>query len=200
MVLKNMSVLNDKQPVLQSNRLMNTTNCKNIKSVSSVRKHVGLSDSDISKVNVRGKANGLCLNGEHASGNSDSALELKCTFPLNYMTKPAARNQLKQKIKKRLSNVNYNRVCSNLKCVPRKLSLSKCLDNAIEWYTKTNSSGAKQEDTHRLQENLVPVEDVPFGHSMCSLVGRANGKDIQCFCCAQGKYDLCVYNLSLIHI
>lgn len=201
--LKNLPLLNDKQPVTQVNRVMNTGNCKNLKSVSTVRKDVGLSDSEINKVTVRGNGDALCLIGEHSitrSENSKSTLELKRAFPSNYLTKPTVRNQLKHKINKRLTNTNYDPVCSNLNRLPREVSLSKSLDKAIEWYTKRNSSDIKQEDSHQLQENLEPVEDISFGHSMCTLIGRASETDVQCFCCAQGLCNLCVYKAKIAGI
>lgn len=189
------SVSNNKLPVVQITKIMNTTDHKNCECVSLVRKHVGLSDSEISKLIVPGNDDVEEYPNTRSENKNKSTLELKRSFPSNYL-----KNTIKKKITKLLTNLNYEPVCSSLKYLPRKLSLSKCLDSAIEWYAQRNSSGLKRANcfnSKQLQENLVPVKDVSLienRKSMCGLIGRANGKDMLCYCCSQGLYKLCVYD------
>lgn len=193
------TVSNNKLPVVQITKITITADHKNRESVSPVRKHVGLSDSEISKVIVPGNDDALPYVEEYPNTRSEnknkSTLELKRSFPSNYL-----KNTIKKKITKLLTNLNYEPVCSSLKYLPRKLSLSKCLDSAIEWYAQRNNSGLKGANcfnSKQLQENLVPDKDVSLiqnRKSMCGLIGRANGKDMLCYCCSQGLYKLCVYD------
>lgn len=169
-------ILKNRQPVVQITRLVNTINKKNL-GVSRRKKRVGYSDSKTGNATVQGNGgDALHLVEEHpitrGENNKKSTLELKCSFPSNYLT-----HSLKNKINKRISNPVYEPVCRNLKYLPRELSLSKCLDNAIEkWYTQRNGSRIKRSESinsQKLQENLVPVEDI-----MLAVIDRANGKDV----------------------
>lgn len=184
-----MSVFKNRQSVMQSVKVMNPTKLKTIENSVAIEKHMELMDSETTNVTLRGNGDTVHSVEEHTitrnENNKKSTLELKCSFPSNYL-----KNSIKIKINKLLTSLNYETANNNVK-LPRKLSLHKCLDNAIEWYTQRN---IKRTDCVGSQENLVPVEDISFRHSMCAGIGRASGKDIQCYCCAQGLYKLCVYD------